>query len=226
MQKYTAKNMTNRTLQMHLPGGRYVRVAPGCSCSMSLSDCRLPAVKKMMRKNALAIPNLPPTSKPPEDKTKKSPGKSKDKKTAKKAKDERPSGKAEDDKASRKGDDEKSSKKALDEKPSSKGDEEKPSKEAVGEKASNKTAMAAQDSKTDASVPKADQKSKASAQTPSGSKPEKAAADAGVEPAADADEAMAAGGAKGQPEDVAPDRKATRVGKKPDVDKAEPKKSP
>lgn len=60
MQKYTAKNLTNRTLQMHLPGGRYVRLAPGCSCNLNHSDCRLPMVKKMMRKNALIIPSFTP----------------------------------------------------------------------------------------------------------------------------------------------------------------------
>lgn len=58
MHKYTAKNLTNRTLQMHLPGGRYMRLSPGCTCSLNESDCKLPMVKKMMRKNALNIPNL------------------------------------------------------------------------------------------------------------------------------------------------------------------------
>ena len=88
MQKYTAKNLTNRTLQMHLPGGRYMRLAPGSTCSLNQLDCKLPMVKKMMRKNALIIPNLTPSG-APRDQSEKPREKSDEKKTS--AKSQQPS---------------------------------------------------------------------------------------------------------------------------------------
>ncbi|MDL1982677.1 MAG: hypothetical protein LWX54_00570 [Deltaproteobacteria bacterium] len=53
--KLKARNITNHTVQLHLPGGRYVRIGPSEVYEFPESDCRSRALKKLERENAVSI---------------------------------------------------------------------------------------------------------------------------------------------------------------------------
>lgn len=53
--KLKARNITNHTVQLHLPGGRYVRIGPSEVYELTESDCRSRVLKKLERENAVYI---------------------------------------------------------------------------------------------------------------------------------------------------------------------------
>lgn len=53
--KLKARNITNHTVQLHLPGGRYVRIGPSEVYEFTESDCRSRVLKKLERENAVYI---------------------------------------------------------------------------------------------------------------------------------------------------------------------------
>ncbi len=76
MAKFIAKNLTHRTVECHLPGGRWLRLPPRASSPVIETDCASPSFKKLQRRAMIEVVEAKAleeakTDEQPEKKTKK-----------------------------------------------------------------------------------------------------------------------------------------------------------
>jgi hypothetical protein len=55
MTTITARNRTNRTVQLYVPGGRYLRIAPHATCTLEPGDCQSPIMQKLVREGVMVV---------------------------------------------------------------------------------------------------------------------------------------------------------------------------